>query len=576
MTGRAALRLAVAAAAIAAALAWWWLRADGPEDMPAPPPTVELGDEERRALAHHMAERVREREQASPVARSAVPAGKATGTVIVRVVDAATRATIEGARAIDLHEGEPCSTPGADGTLSVADLPPGRVAFAADGYLAKLPRPGDADAEALVAARRQGVAEIALQRDDFTLPCTLRFVGPDGEPLSGLVCYGVQCLDQPPPDALSFPTVRLAPGARVDRSLAEAWQRHVAVQPVLGEGAAPLHLGVHSHGRTFEATDGETTLRIVAAGRYRIDAVASEAGLAGSQDAYLASDARGPIVVRLQAGRFLHGIVVDAGDGQPVAGARLRLLGGAWTPHGEGETGTDGGFRLGPLPMSRVTVGVQSRRHLDLSTTAVVGEPQRLVLTPRPVRVVRGFVRRRPVLQPVEGAEVILRSGQETDARAVTGADGAFVLETALEVPELVVRAAGFLPWIERVDEAVEGYSCDLLPADAAGRLAAGLTAIVEGKVVDARGEPVAGIPVQLFADEVAIPEGIPGRAILEGHVLPLRPLAVTAADGTFELEWHRAGSVRLVAVDGTAQAEDGVPVTLVLGQRTRGIVLRP
>src|SRR5690606_33643321 len=125
--------------------------------------------------------------------------------------------------------------------------------------------------------------------------------------------------------------------------------------------------------------------------------------------------------------------------------------------------------------------------------------------TPRPVRVVRGFVRRRPVLQPVEGAEVILRSGQETDARAVTGADGAFVLETALEVPELVVRAAGFLPWIERVDEAVEGYSCDLLPADAAGRLAAGLTAIVEGKVVDARGEPVAGIPVQLFADEVAI-----------------------------------------------------------------------
>jgi hypothetical protein len=553
------------------ALVWWFTRPPAPAPLP---PAVTLTPEEQRDLAERMAARVEERERGDPHPRTAVPAPAPSGKQVrVRVVDADTGQPIAQASAVDMSAGAVVARAQGDGLLTLPVEIAARVAFAAAGYLAKLPQPGEEDAVEIETALAKGqTAPIALLRDDFTLPVSLRFTA--AKSFTAPVRFTLRCTDEPPPTGMSFPTARLAPGAKVDRELFTAWQRHVAVQQLI-PGQGMLHLGVQSHGAAFTAQDPSAVVRFVAAGNYHLTAVVAEAALVGEREFYVAPGTEGPIEVALADGRFAQGVVVDAYSGQPIAGAQVSVTQDIATPTGSVVTAADGAFRLGPIPRGHAHVSVCSPRHLDLATTIDAGESARIVLTPRPTRTVRGLVRHRPTLQPVSGAEVTIRGNGEVDVAGQSAADGSFRLATTADSPELVINARGYLPWIERIDELQEHYVCDLWLADAEARVDAGLTALLVGRVLGSSGKPVAGIPVQLFTDEVVMPEGIAGRSILEGHILPLRPLAITGEDGGFRLEWAHAGPVRLLAIDGVAMSEQGVPVSVVLGQRVTDLVLR-
>lgn len=571
------LLLAAVALGLAAAGGWLWFASRSGESEPelrAP----ELDPGEQRAFAARMAERVDERPSGVQAERTAVAApGVADGPgVRIRFVDARTREAVAGGRAVDFVGDVVSPAAGADGEVTLQGARAGRIAFIADGYLAKLPQAGDEDAVALAeAARSGGAAQVPLRRDDYTLPCTLRFTDAEGRPVAVPVRFSIACLDEPPPTAMSFPTARLGPGARVDEAIQRAWQQHVAVQMLPVGAPSRLHLGVQSHGRVYEAEAGTAEMRFVAAGRYTVTAVAAAAELAGERVIHVAVGASGPFDIRLVPGRFASGVAVDAGDGRPLPGVAVRLLDGGPAVAVECETDAEGKFRLGPVAAPRVEVHAASSRHLDLVSTVPVGEEVRLALTPRPVLRLRGVVRQQPNLAPIAGAEVLVRRAGEVDARCLTAEDGTFALETTLERPELVVRAPDHLTWVELIREESAHLVCDLLLADPEARVRAGLTAFVEGRVLGPAGAPAAGVAVQLLGDEAMIPEGLPNRVVCEGHVLPLRPLAVTDSEGRFALEWHQSGTFRLVAADGIATAADGLPVRVVLGERIRDLVLR-
>jgi hypothetical protein len=572
--------VAAGAGALLALGLWLWLsNPRGPGALPTPP---EADPATQRALAQTMAARVVERvgergaDAAAPT-RSPVepqPDLAALPTVKVRLRDAHSGEPVAAACAFDAQGTRALGVADAAGELALPLLPGGRVMFVADGYFTKLVQPGDDDAAALQAGVTKPTSvAVDLLRDDYTLPVTLQFVDGGGAAPTSAVRFVIRCLDEVPPTAGSFPRARLPQGAKIEREVAEAWQRHVLLAQVLPSELANLHLGALGQGQSFTAL-GSTRLRFVDSGTYRVEAIAPEASLAGSLDFRVAQGNAGPIVVQLTPGRFLRGIVLDANSQAPIAGALVRVAveGLALPP---AETSAAGTFALGPVALPSAPVRVTSRRHLDLEASVAVGTEQRLLLTPRPTRAVQGVVRLRPTLQPIAGAEVALREAGVVDVAAKTGADGGFRLVTVAAAPELLVRAPGCLTWLEAIHDPVDSYVCDLWPADASARVAAGLTAVVEGRVQASDGKPVAGIPVQLFTDDLQMPEGIAGRAVLEGHLLPLRPLVITGDDGAFTLEWGRGGPVRLVVTDGVTTAADGVPITLVLGQHTRDIVLR-
>lgn len=566
--------LAIAVLVLVAVAVQVWPRGEpGETSPPAAPRQLDAG--EQRALAAKMAARVDERPRLDADERAPVAAAsdRQARAARVRIVDARTRQPVPGARVLDLAGGT-LAAAAADGLLHVDDARAGRIAFLADGYLAKLPTAGDDDALLLErAAGTKEVVEVGLRRDEFTLACGLRFSGPDGAAVAGRVRFTLACLDEPPPTAMSFPTGKLPPAARVDPATFEAWRQHVAVQLMPAVGTSLVHLGVQSNGRVFEVEDGGGEVRFVASGRYRVAAVAPGAELAGSRE-FTVDGGGGPIEVRLAGGRFVHGVAVDASDGRPVAGVTVRLTDPVVAALGEAETGSDGAFRIGPIAADSVAVQATSRRYRDVTATLGVGSDSRLMLTPKPVDVVRGIVRQRATLAPIAGAEVLLRRGFDVDARVQTGADGTFALEAVLEAPELVVRAPGFLAWVEAIREPQDSYPCDLWPAEVEARLQAGLTGVLAGRVVDAKSQPAGGVPVQLLSDEATMPQGIPGRVVLEGLILPLRPMALTEQDGTFVLEWHQAGTFHLLATNGRTTPADATPVTVALGQRTRDLLL--
>ncbi len=561
--------VALSLLALLAVAAWVW------RAWPAPPapPVAHIDPAAERDLLQKMLQQVKEREAGGGGTRTevALPPPDAP-RVRVQVVDATTAQPLPGAMALDVARAESLGAADANGELTTPVLPPGRLAFAKDGYLTRLVVPDGEIAQAL--AQPGSVAKVALTKDTFTLPMTVRFVSGDAV-FGGDVRFTVRCLDAVPPSGGSFPTGRLAPGEQVQATLVEAWREHTLVSQLPGLADETLHLGLLGHLRTFEARAGQPALvRVIASGRYRIDAVATKPALAGRADVAVDVGREGPFEVVLTPGRMVQGSVVDATSSAGIAGARVRLA-AADGAAGEVETDAMGVFTLGPVPGELANIEVAARCYVDLATSVPVGRDVKVPLTRRPTRVVRGIVRARPTLVPLADIPVEIRVLGEVDASTRTRADGTFDLQTCADTAQLTIRAPGYLPWVEMLYDPVPSYVCDLLPVTADARLAVGLVARVSGRVLRADGSPAAGLPVQLFSDESHLPEGLAGRAILEGYVIPVMPVAIAGADGSFTLEWPHAGPVKLVPTDGTSTAADAVVVNLALGQHARDITLR-
>jgi protocatechuate 3,4-dioxygenase beta subunit len=176
--------------------------------------------------------------------------------------------------------------------------------------------------------------------------------------------------------------------------------------------------------------------------------------------------------------------------------------------------------------------------------------------------------------EPVAGAEVLLRppAGEEPsfdleDERSgtVTGPDGRFEIRDLPPGPfELAVRGRGYAPLRVPGLAIPEGAGATDL-----GTVILAPGVAVEGRVVDAQGQPVAGAEVTLGESSDHMP------AFLALN-LESSPAAVSGADGFFRIEDRAAGETVDLLARRTGYAPAGVPGVRVPPELPVRIVLTP
>jgi hypothetical protein len=479
-------------------------------------------------------------------------------TACIQVVDHATERPLVGAIVRRVETGGEIAFTDERGLAAVPLREAEQLAVVVDGYLLRMvpTRLGSTEAEPQVAR---------LVPDTFSLRQRLHFDAPAGSDLGEVLVRFRPATGNPP--------VR-PPMAASETVLQRAWMEHtlLAGRPVCAD--VPIQLGSFNEDRAHRLTDG-AEVRFVGPGEFVVE-VATTGGLVGRAALRLApgAAARPPLRVALQPGVFLAGTVVGAGSAQPIAGTTVRLQGG--DPLGlVATTGADGAFRLGPLWPERVHLMVRHGDHEPL-LHGPLQPPHadlRLVLQPLPQSTLRGRVRLRPDLQPLAGATVSWQPSGSAAIAAVAGADGTFVLRaTGTQPARLAVQAPGYLPYAELVEPGAPFADYDLWPAVMSVRLAKGLSALLEGIVVDANGIPVANAAVRWTPARLATPEVGPGRRVLEGAVLELPLGTTTGADGSFVVETNHFGPGRLSLA--TAPFEQGLEVEAIAGKSQNGLKL--
>jgi|JI10StandDraft_1071094.scaffolds.fasta_scaffold12875_5 uncharacterized GH25 family protein len=258
----------------------------------------------------------------------------------------------------------------------------------------------------------------------------------------------------------------------------------------------------------------------------------------------------------------LEGLVLTA-DEQPVAGATVSI---SSNPPRTATTQTDGSFAFDKLVgrpytlVARAAAGVAGPITTKASAATGVVVLHLRAAGAVVVTVVDGKS------QPVAGAEVELRGLDRQGA--ATGADGVARFTPVVPGPyDVAAHARGYAPAFafRPVTPGQVEVTMVLRPG-----------APVSGKVVDARGTPVAGARV-IYAG--ASDWGSRPDERLDG--------VVSAADGTWRFEAIGAGSFRfqarhpshapgtspLISLDGVT-ARDGVEVTMPVGATVRGKVV--
>jgi hypothetical protein len=387
------------------------------------------------------------------------------------------------------------------------------------------------------------------------------------------VRFRLQPLDVPPPSGGTVPRNHMSPDAPIEPQLAEAWRQHAMVTALPAFQKLPHHFGVDSAQTVFEC-DGAIALRCVATGPYLLEA--RTAAEVARLQVFVPAYQERPLVVRLEPARVLRGMVVDAERGTPVEAVEVAVRDGGLGP-APATSDAGGAFQLGPLSRAPVTVHARKTGYAEAEVGPVSAgdEPVRVLLRPHARREIHGRVRTRLGGRPLPGASVAARGGGAVDGTAVTGADGTFTLMTALEDPEVVVRADGHVEWVEVIAPGGPAVDFDLIPARPDARVAAGLSALLSGRVLGPDGKPAAGVPIALHCEQPPQLTGIAGRRILSGALVPGEPMRVADADGRFVLECTQPGPARLVVVDGVSPPEQARVVQVQLGTHLRDLELR-
>lgn len=544
-------------AALAAFGAAWLVFAGSDDDAPpapgsdANPPTPEPPPAGAPASTGSDARLVATR--VLPAADLSPPLAAAP-TACLLVLDHATGRPIAGAPVRRLQGGGELAFTDARG-LAPLPLPgPEQLAIVVDGFLLRIAptHPGSSEEQP---------QEVRLVRDEWSIVRRFEFDGAGDAEVFVRFLPTAQGLHQ------------VQPPSRDDAFLDRAWTEHtmLAGRPACAD--VPVQLGAFDEQRVHRLRGG-TEVRFTATGTFAL-AAATPSGLVGSTVLRVEATPRTgapPIRVRMTPGAFVSGVVVSSG-GTPIAAATLTLQGGE--PLGLlATTAADGSFRFGPLLHGEATLHVRHGEHEPLAFGPVTtpATDLRIALQALPGSTLRGRVRARPHGRPLAGATVQWLPASTAPVVATTGDDGTFALRaTGTIAARLSVSAPGYLAYAELVDPGAPFADYDLWPGTTAERLASGITALLEGVVLDHRGAPVEGAEVRWQPAQRPRFAGLPGRRVLAGAALELPDVARTGSDGSFRLETLAFGPGRLFVADGGS-----LDTTAAAGATTSGLRLLP
>lgn len=301
-----------------------------------------------------------------------------------------------------------------------------------------------------------------------------RRAGPQGRWLSGLV--------------LAAPGDRPLPGANLSLHLLS----EECLQPRLGPAVASACSGPNGSFRIGPAAPSASLLLVARA--------AGHAELRRALDSGMLAE---PVTIRLEPGRSVAGVVLDAGSGAPLPGARVAAREGQGP---ETETDPAGRFLLEGLPRDRAaTLIAATPTHAAAMIAHAPGEPE-----PRFLLTAHRALRLRLLLPPRRQAPARIRiTGMELPAPeerhpASAFAPGPWVCEEPWP-PQGILLLRRFGPGSHRLrveslggpalagetepfalePEGVLDLVLDLLPAP-----------VLQGRVLDERGAPLAGVEV--------------------------------------------------------------------------------
>ncbi len=554
---RAAAVLATIAVLV---LGGWWLLGGGPAGGNGEPPAAGAaasgaGPATRGAVAPDSpAAAAAMAAGSNPGERTEAPAGAGVATLLVR--DDQGR-PIGGALVRSLRADVERGVTDAEGRIRWPARAVDQVAVLATGHLFRQ-----------TAATPGETAEVTLLADRWSLRGRFRFERPDGT-----LAQAVRARLQPRQEPDGMLQVPRAVAAAGERAVA-AFREHAMICAVLPGGVPAWHLGELSRQRVYRL-GGVAEVSFAEPGLYELDCTADGEFVARAlfQAEAIVDE---PLVVPLRPGRMIDGAVVRSDTGAPIADASVVAAGDPDEP--QARTDAQGRFRVGPFAEGTVRLELRhpDMQPLQLGPVAADGRLLQAAMMPLPNATLRGTVRARPDLRPLAGATVSVVDGADQQRVATADGEGWFTLSAPTgEMLRLSVSAKGFATHRELLEAGGEPLPFDLWPAEPAERVRTGISGLLRGRVVDARGEPVAGMVVQWQPDAPRPPDGITGRRIVEGAAPPVGLRATSGEDGSFTLETVHPGLGRLVPIDGAPRPEaGGLRLEVILGAERPGLTV--
>ncbi|MCY1019262.1 carboxypeptidase regulatory-like domain-containing protein [Pyxidicoccus sp. MSG2] len=374
-----------------------------------------------------------------------------------------------------------------------------------------------------------------------------------GQTLSEMPC------PEHPPWAFQSPLRQNARSRRLPQCIDDAGDLVIELVGAR-EGEAPIHA------ETTTGADGAFVLEALPEGVMTLWAL-GERGAASRSGIPAGSEG---VALELEAGILLQGTVM--GGGTPLAGANVTALDMGRSRFFDATTGTDGGFRMGPVPYREMYLAVVAKEGW-LPAYVGIGDLHKQVTLLRPSRL-SGRVLSNGV--PAPGAEVRRVPGKRLpvagdDARGITAdAEGRF--EWVLPPGEYTLSASrGERYALARVTAG---------PTTPEVVLELGSALHVEGTVSDESGQPVAGATVSVSRQEsngaslraLTGPEGHYRMGPLEsgewdfavtapGHLdrWRMEPQTLGPTTGPVDFTLHRAASITGRVTDTEGRPLSGI-----------------
>lgn len=490
-------------------------------------------------------------------------ADRPTAWLLVR--DAESEAPVPAAAVYRFHrpvDEAPISYTDEQGVCALPLGKPEQLVVARAGYLLRQAptRPGSS---------LEQPQQVRLVKDRYCRRCLFRFALPDGSAPHEVRVRFAPHDDDPALDRALPPGLAGQPEA-----VQRAWGEHTTIAVL--QPLRDVHVQAGGFGTGFvHLLAAEDEVRFLRAGRFRLDA-ATDAGYAARVDFDVDAVAAQALPVTLRPGGAVSGRVRDAVSGAPVAGAVVSVREGDPLEL-RATTGDDGAFEIGPLADGALEIEVRHRDYEPARSgpAAAGGAALAVDMTPLPRGTLRGRVVRAPGGGPLAGARATILDALGQPVGTETDAGGFFALPASgVESLRLTVGAPGFVSHVELVDPGGEPLLVALWPMVVEERLAAGLTGVVSGSVLDERGQPVAGIALRLVPDRPPAARDFAGRRIVSGGATAVPAVVTSGPDGSFRLETPHAGGATVVVVDGRS-AGRGERVEVALGAETDGVTLR-